>query len=115
MKTKKQSIALVGILALCTKFGSFAAGANAVSPYPDAKVGAGAEGIYARVCGYCHGANVGPLILGRELHVDFIRTMVRLGIGSMPAFRQSEISDAELGELAQWISKSAPRAGETGR
>jgi mono/diheme cytochrome c family protein len=69
---------------------------------------------YASVCAYCHGHNVGPIILGRHLAGDTIRTMVREGRNGMPAFRPSEISPAELDALAVWISKAPGNPMEHG-
>jgi len=81
----------------------------------DAKLAPGPEGTYARTCGYCHGANVGPVILGRNLPPEAIEAVVRSGRGAMPAFRPTEISEEELTALADWVSKSPPRAGEAGK
>ncbi|MEO0031661.1 MAG: hypothetical protein RIS94_1419 [Pseudomonadota bacterium] len=64
------------------------------------------EAIYARVCGYCHGQHVAPVIRGRGLPADLIRQYVRTGPRAMPAFRPTEISDTELKALAQWVSTS---------
>lgn len=64
------------------------------------------EVIYARTCGYCHGARVAPVIRGRKLPVDMITTYVRSGPRAMPAFRPTEISNAELAALAKWINAS---------
>lgn len=74
-----------------------------------------AEAIYARTCGYCHGHNVGPVIRGRGLPADAIVYMVRHGQGAMPAFRPTEISDAELKALSAWISTSKVDKKEHGQ
>ena len=66
---------------------------------------------YAGTCGYCHGTNVGPILLGRHLPVAYIKAMARAGRNGMPAFRPSEVTPAELDALAQWIS-TAPRHPE---
>ena len=70
---------------------------------------------YASTCGYCHGTNVGPILLGRKLPVDYIRLMARGGRNGMPAFRPSEITPAELDALAVWISKSPKNPMEHGQ
>lgn len=69
------------------------------------------EAIYARTCGYCHGARVAPVIRGRKLPVELITAYVRGGQRAMPAFRPTEITNAELAALAQWIkaSKADPK------
>ncbi|PSJ16977.1 c-type cytochrome [Nitrosomonas supralitoralis] len=64
----------------------------------------GAE-IYAKICAYCHEAQVGPQIRNRELPTKYIRTIVRNGNRAMPAFRISEIDDESLAKLADFISK----------
>lgn len=73
------------------------------------------EVVYAKVCGYCHGKNVGPIILGRNLDTDMIKAVARHGRNGMPAFRPTEVSNAELDALANWISKSPARAEEHGK
>lgn len=81
----------------------------------DTRFTADPKGIYDRTCGYCHGHNVGPVLLGRGLPPALTRIMVRNGIGAMPAFRHSEITDEQLEELVAWIEQSEPRKGDFGR
>lgn len=64
------------------------------------------ERIYATTCGYCHGAHVAPIIRGRKLPASYIAQMVRSGPLAMPAFRPTEITDAELRALSVWVSRS---------
>ena len=71
--------------------------------------------VYSDTCGYCHGANVGPVIRGRALPADAIRMIVRHGQNGMPAFRPSEISPAELDSLADWIESSRADPKEKGQ
>lgn len=66
----------------------------------------GAE-VYAKVCALCHETSVGPALRGRELDPLYIRLIVRNGSRAMPAFRASEIDDASLEKLAEYISKAA--------
>lgn len=73
------------------------------------------EVVYAKTCGYCHGRNVGPIILGRALPADAIKYIVRHGQNGMPAFRPTEIKPSELDALAVWIEKSTARSGEHGQ
>lgn len=72
----------------------------------DAKLATGPKGTYSRICGYCHGAKVAPVILGLNIPPVAIQTIVRSGMGAMPAFRPTEISDADLKRLSEWISHS---------
>jgi len=66
--------------------------------------------IYAKICTYCHDAGVSPVILGRHLPAATTELIVRHGQNGMPAFRQSEFTDAELAALALWLQDSKPPA-----
>ena len=63
--------------------------------------------VYEKVCSYCHDIGVGPVLKSTEKPVEYIQYIVRNGFRAMPAFRASEINDAELKLLADFI-KSAP-------
>ncbi|WP_054109311.1 cytochrome c [Novosphingobium sp. AAP83] len=71
--------------------------------------------IYAKTCGYCHGRNVGPIILGRALPAESVKYIVRHGQNGMPAFRTTEVTPSELEALATWVQKSAARKQEHGQ
>jgi mono/diheme cytochrome c family protein len=73
------------------------------------------ETVYASTCGYCHGHNVGPIILGKNIPAETVTAFVRRGQGAMPAFRQTEISDLELKALAEWIEASKANPKEHGQ
>jgi mono/diheme cytochrome c family protein len=73
------------------------------------------EVVYAKTCGYCHGRNIGPLILGRGLDPATVRIMVRHGRNGMPAFRQTEVTETELAALTAWIAKSKANPKEHGK
>jgi 4-cresol dehydrogenase (hydroxylating) cytochrome subunit len=62
--------------------------------------------VYNKVCGYCHEANVGPVITGRNLMPEYIQAIVRNGNRAMPAFRESEINDAALAGVVKLVSTS---------
>ena len=66
----------------------------------------GAE-VYTKICALCHETTIGPVLRGRDLDPLYIRLMVRNGSRAMPAFRASEIDDASLEKLAEYISKTA--------
>lgn len=68
--------------------------------------------VYNKVCGYCHEANVGPVITGRNLMPEFIQAVVRNGNRAMPAFRESEINDAALAGVAKLVSTSPAAAAK---
>ncbi|NLR71983.1 cytochrome c [Novosphingobium sp. ERN07] len=73
------------------------------------------DAIYAKTCGYCHGRNVGPIILGRAIPAETVKYIVRHGQNGMPAFRPTEVTPAELDALATWVEKSAARKQEHGQ
>jgi mono/diheme cytochrome c family protein len=73
------------------------------------------EYLYARTCGYCHGHNVAPIIRGRNLPAPVMAAMVRSGQGAMPAFKPTEITNAELQALAAWLSTAPADPMEHGQ
>ena len=81
----------------------------------DARLSKRPEGMYSRSCDYCRGANVGPVILGLQLPPGLTRSTVRAGQGAMPAFRPTEISDADLKGLSEWISNSPAETHDHGK
>jgi mono/diheme cytochrome c family protein len=67
---------------------------------------------YQKVCAKCHEAGIGPVLLGRGLPPEAFQYFVRHGSGPMPAFRVTDIDDATLKELAQYLSTSKAPAGK---
>jgi len=69
------------------------------------------EAVYAKTCGYCHGQHVAPVIRGRAIPAEMTQAIVRRGQRAMPAFRPTEISNAELKALALWLkaAKADPK------
>jgi len=53
------------------------------------------------------GAKPGELELRTDLNADVLRFFVRRGIGPMPAFRQAELSDADIDAIAAYIASTA--------
>lgn len=71
----------------------------------------GGEHVYAKVCGHCHEAGIGPAIKGRQLPPAYIQAIVRHGFRAMPAFPASYIDDASLQAVGEYIQASpAPAA-----
>lgn len=60
--------------------------------------------MYAATCGGCHGAGVGPHILGQALPEAYIAYVARNGLRAMPPFRPTDYTDGELASLAAWIN-----------
>ena len=109
---RRASICWVGIGAV-SGLGFVTAGCDAIAnaaPAPRAP-----ETVYASTCGYCHGRNVGPIILGKNIPAETVTAFVRRGQGAMPAFRPTEISDQELEALAEWIAASKANPKEQGQ
>lgn len=61
--------------------------------------------VYMQHCYYCHQAGEGGLAPALNLPLPSlaIRTQVRVGLGAMPAFPPSEISDVELDNLIAYL------------
>jgi 4-cresol dehydrogenase (hydroxylating) cytochrome subunit len=58
---------------------------------------------YSKVCGFCHERGIGPVIKGTGKSPELIRMVVRSGNRAMPAFRLTEIDDATLNKIAEYI------------
>jgi mono/diheme cytochrome c family protein len=64
------------------------------------------ELVFDRHCNKCHvggEAALGPAINDKPLPVALMKTQVRVGLGAMPAFPESEISGAELDDLMAYL------------
>lgn len=46
----------------------------------------------------------------RDLSPDVVKYFVRQGVNTMPFFRKTEISDAELAALARYLARPSPAA-----
>jgi mono/diheme cytochrome c family protein len=68
----------------------------------------GPQHLWDALCGYCHGAGVSLQLLGAKLPAPLIAEVTRSGLKAMPPFAPTQISDAELAALAEWISHSEP-------
>ena len=74
--------------------------------------------VFDHICVYCHGPGVWgtnrlakrydkdhALLESRtDLSVQAIRTIVRVGVGSMPPMRRTEVSDADLDAVAAYLT-----------
>jgi (+)-pinoresinol hydroxylase len=73
-------------------------------------------------CVWCHGPNVwGTFTLGRRLGTDhallaqrkdlvapYVKSVIRAGVGSMPPFRRTEITDADADAIADYLTRANP-------
>ncbi|GEM_PF-581549 len=58
------------------------------------------------------GARPGEIELRNDLPAPVLRVFVRRGTGSMPMFRPSELTDAEIDEIADYLAASAAANGD---
>lgn len=61
---------------------------------------------YQKVCAKCHETGIGPVITGRNLPAIAYVTIARNGNRAMPAFRLSDIDDATLQQLADYLAST---------
>lgn len=86
---------------------------------------AAGRAVYAKWCAPCHdpgiihpgtnaltvkykGVKSGVLLEWTDLSPATVGYLVRHGISVMPQFRKTEISDADLGALAKFLSRNTP-------
>ncbi len=113
------------LIALATGLAQ-AAAPGAQAPASSAAGTRAGEAVYNKWCSHCHNAGRGnpgteslqvkyggklPAVLLQrtDLTPDAIKLFVRQGIMSMPPFRKTEISDAELEQLAAFAGKAPKR------
>jgi mono/diheme cytochrome c family protein len=98
------------------------AAAGAETPVPEHAAG---QAVYSKWCAPCHAPGVthpgthalmtkyqgiksGVLLDWKDLPPVKVKYWVRHGISVMPQFRKTEISDAELDELAAFLARNTP-------
>jgi mono/diheme cytochrome c family protein len=82
-----------------------------------AQVPADPQDLWAQTgCSGCHGANAGggtgPALASLEFPYPTFHQIVRQGTGGMPAYSESQISDAELQLLHDWLQVQVPAEPE---
>jgi (+)-pinoresinol hydroxylase len=96
---------------------------------PAASVNAPGRVVYEKWCAPCHAPGIvhpgthalmskypnssrasGIITEWTDLPASYVRFMVRHGMSVMPQFRKTEISDAELNDLAAYVSRNTPPA-----
>lgn len=112
-------ILAVGAVALC---GALAL-AGATKPGAATAPVRGGAAIYNDKCIYCHDTRGwATRVLARRappgearlvdriyLPADYTKQVVRRGVGSMPGFTPTDLSDAEIGEVAKWLAAGKGR------
>jgi len=65
--------------------------------------------LYTNNCGPCHGHDgggvVGPAIKGTSLSLEQVKSKVEAGGGQMPAFKDGEVSDEQIGIIAKYVKE----------
>ncbi len=103
-------------LAVAALVGSNAASAADASLSPEQQHG---QKLFRGTCFYCHSEKMwGTLALERrrpngdallekrtDLAPELVRSVVRNGLGSMPAYRRTELTDAELDAIVAYLTK----------
>jgi mono/diheme cytochrome c family protein len=59
--------------------------------------------------GWTRGEKLALLESRKDLRADYVTLIVRYGLFEMPAYRPTEISDAALAQLAQYLAKPAKK------
>lgn len=113
MRASARALTAAGLLTLACIASAQAQTSTEVAP---------GEQVYERWCSHCHdpgrgqpgtqslqikyGDSLPAVLLEREdLTPDIIKTFVRQGVLSMPPFRKTEITDAELDALARYMTR----------
>lgn len=99
---RAKKLILVGLLAAGTQ----GALAQATGQWRDP------QHMFDKVCSLCHMIGVGPNLLGRQLPVSYVESVIRHGRTAMPAFLPTEFSAKEINELAQMIHQSSASQGD---
>jgi mono/diheme cytochrome c family protein len=93
----------LAMLAVAIAAGAVCGSSIAADPGETRQAWAGSEQIWRSTCGYCHGLGA-PELRGAGLPPSLIVQFARRGAPGMPPFHESEIADADLKRLAEWIS-----------
>jgi mono/diheme cytochrome c family protein len=84
------------------------------------------ETLFRTKCGFCHiGRNTGTIMLSRrlgpaqgelakrtDLDPAYIRAVVRGGLMSMPAISRVEVTANQLDQIAAYLTRANPKAGQ---
>ena len=122
-------IALTGVLAATGLAAKTADRPRADYPVAAARAQSDGEAIFLARCQYCH-VEMGPgtITLGKRLGKDkallaqrtdltapYIKGIVRHGFNTMPALTRPEVSDAELEEIAAYLTRSREAVAVKGK
>ena len=105
-------------LLLATMTVSAAAGRNTARTIPAAPATTGPAALYQAKCAVCHAAGDNPGYLGlkqlgqpqpdltkrKDLDADYVRAVVRNGVGQMPALTAGYVGERELDSIALYLA-----------
>lgn len=113
---------LTGLLG-CAALGQLALAKSPPAATAAAGIAAGQK-TYQKWCSDCHTPATGPgsialqrkyngnpsaiLLQRTDLTADYVKLAVRNGVSFMPSFRKTEITDAELAQLAAYLTSQHP-------
>jgi mono/diheme cytochrome c family protein len=63
--------------------------------------------LFFKFCYQCHpggSQGLGPALDDKSIAESAIRTQIRVGVGSMPAFGKDWLSDDQVAEIAQYVT-----------
>ncbi len=74
------------------------------------------ERLFQKFCYQCHpegAAGIGPALNDKPLPEIAIRTQIRAGVGAMPAFDHTWMTDPEVAAVAEYVQalRAAPQGG----
>ncbi|HZV19425.1 MAG TPA: cytochrome c [Sphingobium sp.] len=72
-----------------------------------------AEMVLQQTCMSCHATGVGPVITGRNLPPEAVKSFVRNGNRAMPAFTEAMIDNDTLDRVAQLVATSKASPAQT--
>jgi mono/diheme cytochrome c family protein len=110
--------AQLAVLLLAATAGPLAAQEPQLTPHQEQ-----GRKLYQSTCLYCHGEKVwGTFALQRRLGAEhgllekrtdlvapFVKSVVRNGLGSMPAYRRTELTDADVEAIAAYLTRPRPK------
>jgi mono/diheme cytochrome c family protein len=101
------ALTLALALALATACGSSRRSEPILGPPPlDAAEEQRGEQVFMKLCHQCHpggGGGLGPGLNNKPAPAAAIRLQIRQGLGSMPSFKEDEISDADVDAVIAYL------------
>ncbi len=107
--------AAAGLVLMC--------GAVAAQDRPLSPKQAEGKALYAATCVYCHGprgygtealaarlgAGKGVLDGRSDLNAEYIRAIVRQGLGNMPAYTPTDLTEDQIAAVGEYLMRNNPR------